>query len=77
MEERRDRPPEPGTRPAVIVGGAQLSPLQQAWSRYVDHTTTCPGCRDIDSGRCDQSERLWRDYQAHGAAAYERLSDEA
>lgn len=75
MEERRDQPPDPVTRAPLIVG--RLSPLQEAWSRYVTHTTGCGICRDIDRGHCDDSERLWQAYQAHGEAAYRRLDDEA
>ncbi|MFF2852732.1 hypothetical protein ACFVT5_41525 [Streptomyces sp. NPDC058001] len=52
---------------------ARLSPLQEAWSRYVTHTSECPQCRNIDSGRCDASERLWSAYQAQGDEAYRRL----
>jgi len=74
VDERREPPPEPVTRPPVIVSAARLSPLQQAYSRYVTHTTECPGCRDIDSGRCEESERLWHAYRAQGDEAYRRLS---
>ncbi|MFD9465306.1 hypothetical protein [Streptomyces sp. NPDC060027] len=70
MEERRDQPPDAVTRPPVIVSGARLSPLQQAWSRYVAHTTRCDHCRDVDRGRCETSERLYVEYQAHDEAAY-------
>ncbi|MFE2832127.1 hypothetical protein ACFXI6_13935 [Streptomyces mirabilis] len=77
MDERRDQPPDRVTRPSVIVSGAaKLSPLQQAWSRYVTHTTNCPTCRDIDQGRCEDSGRLWNAYRAQGDEAYRRLSEE-
>lgn len=77
MDERRDPPPKPVTRRPVIASGAgKLSPLQQAWSRYVDHTTTCAHCRDIDRGRCEDSTRLWNAYRAQGDEAYRRLSKE-
>jgi hypothetical protein len=69
VDERRDRPPDAVTRPPVIVSGARLSPLQQAWSRYVDHTTNCDHCRDIDRGRCETSEGLYRKYRDHEDAA--------
>ena len=74
MDERRDTPPEPVTRPLVIVAG-RLSPLQQAYSRYVTHTTRCGHCRDIDRGRCEDSERLWQDYRAQEDEACQRMAD--
>jgi hypothetical protein len=69
VDERRDPPPQPVTRPPVIVSGARLSPLQQAWSDYVDHTTRCDHCRDVDRDRCETSEELYRAYRAHEDAA--------
>lgn len=76
MEERRDPQPEPGTRPPVIASAAgRLSPLQQAYSRYVTHTTRCGHCRDIDRGRCEDSETLWRAYRGHEDAAYRGIAD--
>jgi hypothetical protein len=75
VDERREPPPKPVTRRPVISTRAKLSPLQQAWSRYVDHTTNCDGCRNIDSGRCEVSERLWNLYHAHTDEAYRRMSD--
>jgi hypothetical protein len=70
MDERRDPPPEPGTRPALIASGtSKLSPVQQAWGAYADHATHCLQCRDIDAERCQIAEQLHR--------AYEALSDDA
>ncbi|MFB7244675.1 hypothetical protein ACFCYX_19705 [Streptomyces populi] len=64
MDEVRDQPPPAVTRPPVIVAGAaRLSPLQEAWSDYVDHTTSCADCRHIGRGRCEESDRLYREYQ--------------
>lgn len=78
MDERRDPPPKPVTRPPLISSAAgNLSPLQQAYSRYVTHTTKCDRCRDIDRGRCEDSERLWRAYRAMGDETYRRMSDGA
>lgn len=75
MDERRDQPPPAVTRPPVIVAGPKLSPLQQAWSRYVQHTTRCGQCRDIDRERCETSERLYREYHQYADDAYRRLAD--
>lgn len=73
MAEPRDQPPTPGSYPPVVAS-ARLSPLQEAWSRYVTHTTTCGHCRDIDRGRCERSETLWRAYQAHDEQAYRGIT---
>jgi hypothetical protein len=74
MEERRDGPPEPVTRPPVITSGAgTLTPLQQAWSAYVTHATTCDECRDLDRSACDTAGDLWRAYQAIGDDAYRQM----
>jgi len=75
VDERRDQPPPHGTDTAAMPPGARLSPLQQAWSRYVTHTTRCGDCRDVDRGRCATSERLYREYQDRGKAACDGLAD--
>ena len=75
MDERRDNPPDGVTRPPVLVSGARLSPLQQAWSRYVTHTTACDTCRDVDAGSCEMSETLYRTYRAIGDEACRRIAD--
>jgi hypothetical protein len=78
VDERREPPPPPVTRPPVITSAAgNLSPLQQAYSHYVTHTTNCDVCRDIDCSPCKESERLWNAYQERGDEAYRRLSEEA
>ncbi|MFJ7963101.1 hypothetical protein [Streptomyces sp. NPDC096324] len=68
MDERREQPPGAVTRPPVIVSGARLSPLQEAWSKYVDHAIACADCRHIGRGRCEESDGLYRAYQALDAA---------
>ena len=65
VDERREQPPEAVTRPPVIVSGAKLSPLQEAWSDYVDHAIACADCRHIGRARCETSETLYRAYRAH------------
>lgn len=76
MDERRDNPPELGSDGRIVSTAGELSPLQQAWGRYVDHATKCPGCRSIGSGKCDDAERLYRAYSEQGDDAYRRLADE-
>lgn len=74
MEERRDGPTPPVTRPPVITSGAgTLSPLQQAYSAYVTHATKCDSCRDIDSAACETAGDLWRAYRAIGDDAYRQM----
>lgn len=78
MAEPRDPQPDPGTHPPAIASVAgRLSPLQQAYSRYVRHTNRCDHCRDVDRGRCERSETLWRAYRAHEDAAYRGIADGA
>ena len=74
MDERRDRAPDAGSGRAPLAALGQLSPLQQAWSSYVTHTTACDHCRDVDRGRCEVSERLWQAYRVQDAAAYRGIS---
>lgn len=77
MDERRDRPPPPGSRPRLIPSIAgRLSPVQQAWSDYVRHGLSCGRCRSLDGGRCDESAQLHGIYQAADKAAHERLFGE-
>lgn len=77
MDERRDQQPDDGSHPRRPMAAAvALSPVQQAWSRYVTHTTNCPTCRDIDLGCCKDSQRLWNAYRAQGDEACRRLSEE-
>lgn len=76
MDERRDPPPQPGSERAPIVAAASaLSPIQQAWGRFVHHVTvTCARCRDIDQTRCDDAEQLYRAWRELTEDAYRRLA---
>lgn len=77
MADRRDPDPEPVTGPPVIASVAgRLSPMQQAWSAYVDHGLKCPLCRSLGAGPCSEAERLHGAYQIAGEAAFEKLADE-
>jgi hypothetical protein len=72
VDERRDQPPDPVTRPPVIVSGAaRLGPLQEAWSKYVDHAIAiaCADCRHIGRDRCEESDRLYGAYRELDQAA--------
>lgn len=79
MDERRDPPAEPGSHPAIA--GGELPAAQRAHIDYSDHvngtktTPRCPRCSDIDRGRCDTGQQLWRDWNAACEEAYRRLND--
>jgi len=74
MDDRRDGPPADGTGPEPIPSvDPSLSPVQQVHGRYRAHSETCPKCRDIDRGRCEAGEELWRDWTAACDEAYRRL----
>jgi hypothetical protein len=73
MKERRDPPPDGGSRPP-IQGGATLPNAQQAHLDYSGHAERCQRCRDIDRGRCDQGETLWRAWNTALDDAYRRLN---
>jgi len=75
MDDRREPPAESGTGPELIpADSARLSPVQQVHGRYRAHSETCPKCRDIDRGRCEAGEQLWRDWNAACDEAYRRLN---
>jgi len=76
MAERRDKQPEPGTRPALIASGTNLSPVQRAWGAYTDHATHCDTCRSLDAGSCDTAETLYRAYRATEDDAYRQVHGE-
>jgi len=75
MDERREHGPGSGSSPPV-AGQGRLSPVQQAHNEYSHHATTCPKCRDIDRGRCNEGEQLWRDWNTACDDAYRRLNAE-
>ncbi|WP_265560993.1 hypothetical protein [Streptomyces hygroscopicus] len=75
MDEPRDQPAPAESRLHPLAAAASLTPIQQAYGRYVGHALTCDACRDIDRS-CDKAELLWRAYQAHGEQAYRRLDGE-
>ena len=78
MDERRGEQPGAESGPAVprqIRAG--LSPLQQTYARFTDHFMGCEHCRDVDRGRCDTGDRLWRAYQAEDDLVRRQMASEA
>ena len=78
MDEPTDPPAKRQTtkaaRPALIASATRLSPVQEAYGGYTRHALTCPACTDIDRGRCNAGEQLWRDYHQISDQAYQRLA---
>ncbi|MGW1160337.1 hypothetical protein ACWD48_19395 [Streptomyces sp. NPDC002519] len=73
MDESRDTPAEPETRPPAVVAATRLSPLQEAYGDYATHALRCPRCRDVDQ-RCDEAGRLWRAYWVKATEAVRGLT---
>ncbi|MFJ3984472.1 hypothetical protein [Streptomyces fungicidicus] len=77
MDERKDPAPAAGRRPTVAVAG-RLSPVQEAWQRYVHHSLhQCVVCRSADGSPCDTAEGLYRAYQETAADAADQLAGRA
>lgn len=72
VDERKPVDPPPDPRP-LAAAAANLSPVQQAYGRWVRHCLACACCRDVDCGRCGAADRLWQVYQAQTDEAYRRL----
>ncbi len=77
MDEPRDTQPGQEARAPIAAAKAILSPLQQAWSRFVRHVTVdCARCRDIDQTRCDDADRLYRAWREQADAALDAVAGE-
>ena len=76
MDERREPPPEDGSRRQIAAGPGGLTGTQKARSRYARHVAECRACSDIDRDRCAQGNQLWRDWEAACDAAFQQLGSE-
>ena len=76
MDEVRDTPAEPETRPPAFIATTRLSPLQEAYGAYTAHTLDCNRCRDVDQ-QCDEAGLLWRAYWAWAVETRRRLGEES
>ena len=74
MDERRDTDPAAGSRPP-LAARVRLSPVQEAWARYVDHALACLSCRSLGAGRCVTAERLHQAYEEQADGAFRRLGE--
>jgi hypothetical protein len=78
MDERKDPPPEQGSRPPIAATGG-LPTAQQAHIDYTAHVTgegrahRCQRCSDVDRMRCSEGERLWQAWNRALNDAYEQL----
>ena len=73
MGESRDPKPATERRPLAVAG--RLSPVQEAWQRYVHHSLhQCSVCRCADGSPCDTAEELYRAYQEIAAEAAKQLA---
>lgn len=77
MDEPTDPAAERQTADTMPLIAGQLSPVQQAYSRYATHALACPVCRDVDRGSCGTADTLWRAYQEAGQQAYQRLTQDS
>ena len=73
MDERREPPPEDGSRREIAADPGRLSPVQKAQQARAAHTGRCRQCRDIDRQRCAEGEELWQAWTTALDDAYEQL----
>lgn len=74
VDQGRDQEPEHGTGRQPIPADHEPTP-KQASEAYKAHAQpeVCQRCSDIDRGRCETGERLWRAWTRACDAAYEQL----
>lgn len=74
MDERREPPPRPTDCTPIPVGRARLSPVQEAWGAYVEHTLyRCDTCRRVDGSPCVEAERLHAAFKGLAKGATDEL----
>jgi hypothetical protein len=66
--------PSAADPPRQAVSRAELTPLQQAYSDYVQHALACDTCRNVDGERCAPADALWQVYRRESDEAYRGLS---
>jgi len=75
VDEPTDPAPAPGRRPPVAAG-IRLSPVQEAWSAYVEHSLhACPVCRRVDGSPCEAAEGLYAAFQELANAGMDRMRE--
>jgi len=65
VDDSRSTPGPAGrTRAPIAAAGSRLSPVQEAWSAYVDHSLRrCDTCRAVDGTPCSRAEELYRAFR--------------
>lgn len=71
MDEPRDEP----APPQPVVGAGRLPSVQETYGVWTRHCLGCARCRDVDAGRCDTADRLWRAYQVANDRACKELNE--
>ncbi|MFF3928310.1 hypothetical protein [Streptomyces hirsutus] len=63
MDESRD-PAAPPERAPAVAARTRLTPIQEAWGAYVNHSLhRCLVCRSADGSPCTTAEGLYRTYR--------------
>jgi hypothetical protein len=70
VDERRGDQAAPGSHPSIAAAPAEAN------AEYRSHAGRCEKCRDIDRGRCDVGEQLWRAWTKACDDAYRQLARE-
>ncbi|GGV37467.1 hypothetical protein GCM10010293_41310 [Streptomyces griseoflavus] len=78
MDERKEQKPPAGRRATLPPPSVRLSPVQEAWQRYVRHSLRlCDTCRRVDGSACEDAETLYADYQRIAHAAMDHVAGRA
>lgn len=78
MDERRDPEPPAGRRPTLPPPSVRLSPVQEAWQRYVTHSLRqCDTCQAADGQPCDTAEALYAAYQELAHTGMDQVAGKA
>jgi hypothetical protein len=77
VDEPRDTPPPADRGPRAVAAASRLSPMQEAWGRYVGHSLhECRTCRSADGSACPAAEALYAAYQQLAGRAFEQIRRE-
>lgn len=70
MDEPKSTEPSAGRRQTGLPPSVRLSPMQEAWRAYVEHTLyLCDTCRRVDGSPCKPAEGLYRTWRDVAEAA--------
>jgi hypothetical protein len=64
VDEPKSPEPASGRRQTGLPPSVRLSPMQEAWRAYVEHTLYhCDTCRRVDGSPCPPAEDLYRTWR--------------